>query len=209
MPGKRFKADETITFSDEDPVPSQLPHSDPMVVSAEIQGFQVKRVFVDSGSSVEIMFTSCFDQLGIRRQNLRPSASPLSGFTGKVVVPLGMIALKVTMVDDRDRGEQTSVLCNFAIIDAASPYNVIIGRPWISQARAVCSLYHLTMKFPTEGGIATVMGDQLAARSCMVNAIKEARRVQEPKEEPRQEDKPDDPFSLVCMVQEDGDGTES
>jgi len=151
-----------------------------MVISAEIQGFQVKRVFIDGGSSVEIMFASCFDQLGIGRHNLKPSSSPLSGFTGKVVVPLGTIALQVTVVDDVDRGKRVSALCNFAIIDAPSPYNVIIGRPWISRTRAVCSLHHLLIKFPTEAGIASVRGDQNAARSCMVAAIKDARRSQNP-----------------------------
>ena len=100
--GKRFKPSEVITFSEEDAIPPQVPHSDPMVVTAEIEGFVVKRVFVDDGSSVEIMFASCFDQLGIGRQNLRPSLSPLSGFTGKPETPVGIIPLNVTMINDDD-----------------------------------------------------------------------------------------------------------
>ena len=54
--GKRFRPSETITFSEADAVPPQVPHSDPMVISAEVEGFLVKRVFIDDGSSVEIMF---------------------------------------------------------------------------------------------------------------------------------------------------------
>jgi hypothetical protein len=173
---KRLRPDETITFSDADAVPNQTPHSDPMIIAATIGNTLIKRVFVDDGSGVEVMFVDCFDKLDIGRENLQKCTSPLSGFTGRTVIPLGQITLPVT-VSEGDRGITFS--CTFAVINAVTPFNVILGRPWMTQARAVWSPHHLMMKFPTDKGIASIRGDQATARSCMLTALKDARKVRE------------------------------
>ena len=45
----------------------------------------------------------------------------------------------------------------FAIVRAASPYNVLLGRPGISILKAVPSTIHAMFKFPTPGGVATII----------------------------------------------------
>ena len=60
-----------------------------------IANFEVKRVLIDTGCSLDIMFASIFDQLGISRDRLRPVATPLVGFNGSSIQPLGMIELPV------------------------------------------------------------------------------------------------------------------
>ncbi|GJY68324.1 hypothetical protein Tco_0471306 [Tanacetum coccineum] len=58
----------------------------------------VRRIYVDGGSSSEIMCEHCFRNLSYRtRSRLRGSRNPLVGFSGEVNYPLGVIDLEVTM----------------------------------------------------------------------------------------------------------------
>ncbi|MEJ1821116.1 retrotransposon gag family protein, partial [Escherichia coli] len=49
---KRFRKDEAITFSEDDPVPATVPHQDALVIQAVVANKLVKRVYIDSGASV-------------------------------------------------------------------------------------------------------------------------------------------------------------
>ena len=43
-------------FSDEDKIGTIQPHNDALVITLQIGGYDVKRVMVDQGSAVEIMY---------------------------------------------------------------------------------------------------------------------------------------------------------
>ncbi|GJS70355.1 reverse transcriptase domain-containing protein [Tanacetum coccineum] len=59
-------------------------------------GYLVRRVYVDEGSSVEVMFEHCFEKLPEKvRARLRETRTDLVGFAGKVAKPLGKINLEV------------------------------------------------------------------------------------------------------------------
>ena len=55
----------------------------------------MKRVLVDQGSGVEIMYQG----LNLRLKDLDKYDSPLMGFDGKMVVPQGMVKLPVQVSD--------------------------------------------------------------------------------------------------------------
>ena len=65
------------------------------MVTLQITGFDVKRVMVDQGSGVEIMYPDLFRGLGLKLEDLSSYNVPLVGFNGKVTVPKGMIQLPV------------------------------------------------------------------------------------------------------------------
>lgn len=50
------------------------------------------------------------------------------------------------------------VMANFIVVNAFSPYMAILGRPWIHAIRAVPSMLHMKVKFPTEDGVNVVEG---------------------------------------------------
>ena len=62
----------SITFSDSDLEGCQHPHDDPLVIQAVVANKTVHWVLIDNGSSVDIIFTSAFDKMGIRRERMEP-----------------------------------------------------------------------------------------------------------------------------------------
>ena len=82
-------------FSDEDTIGTFQPYDDVLVVTLRIGGYDVKRVLVDQGSGVEIMYPDLYKGLNLKLKDLSKYDSPLVGFDGRVVVYRGMIKLLV------------------------------------------------------------------------------------------------------------------
>ena len=111
----------------------------------------------------------------IGRDQLRSMNSPLVGFGGMKVQPIGTISLPVVV---GSYPQQIARNVNFLIVDCSSSYNAIIGRPTLNSWKAVTSTYHLSIKFPTEHGVGQVQGDQLAARECYLAMLAMDEQVQ-------------------------------
>ena len=124
----------------------------------------MKRVMVDQGSATEIMYHDLYKGLSLRAKDLTPYSSPLVSFEGKVIIPKGQIRLPV------QTGSKT-VEVDFIVVDAYSPYTAIVARPWLHTLGAVSSTLHQKVKYPAEGRIKKILGDQVMVRQCMVAAI--------------------------------------
>ena len=125
----------------------------------------MKRVMVDQGSAAEIMYPDLYKGLSLRSEDLMPYSSPLVSFEGKVIIPNGQIRLLVQI------GSET-VEVDFIVVNAYSPYTAIVARPWLHTLGAVASTLHQKIKYPSEGQIEEILGDQDMARQCMVAAIR-------------------------------------
>ena len=60
---------------------------------------------------------------------------------------------------------------DFIVVDAYSPYTAIIARSWLYTLGVVSSTLHQKVKYPLEGQIKEIVGNQTMARQCMVVAI--------------------------------------
>ncbi|GKB34841.1 hypothetical protein Tco_0879783 [Tanacetum coccineum] len=70
----------------------------PVVVDALIEGFRVRSIHVDGGSSLEVMYEHCFRNLSYQtRSRLKESRIPLVGFSGEVNYPIGVIDLRLLL----------------------------------------------------------------------------------------------------------------
>ncbi|GJS89984.1 hypothetical protein Tco_0772620 [Tanacetum coccineum] len=68
---------------------------EPLIVEAEVEGYLVRRVYVDEGSSVEVMFEHCFENLNPKiKAGLRETQTDLVGFAGEISKPLGRLGKK-------------------------------------------------------------------------------------------------------------------
>ena len=73
------------------------PHNDSLVIMLNIEGFNAKRILVDNGSSVDIIYLSAFQQLKLDPKRLCPFESPFINFNGDRVYPKGIVTLTVTV----------------------------------------------------------------------------------------------------------------
>ena len=94
--------------------------------------------------------------MNLGRDQLCPMHSPLVGFGGMKVQPVGTISLSV-VVGAYPQQETRNV--NFLVVDCSSSYNAIIGRLTLNSWKVVTSTYHLSVKFPTEYGVGEMQGD--------------------------------------------------
>ena len=60
------------------------------------------------------------------------------------------------------------------VIKGRSSYNAILGRPTLVAMKAVTSIYHLCLKFPTPGGVGVIWGNQYEARMCYTTSVRSA-----------------------------------
>ena len=94
---KRARVDVPLIlgFSNEDKVGTIQPHDDALVVTLRIGGYDVKRVMIDQGSAVDIMYPDLYKGLGLKPEDLAAYSFPLVSFEGRMVAPKGLIRLPV------------------------------------------------------------------------------------------------------------------
>ena len=130
------------------------------------------------------------------------------------VRPVGTITLPIVV---GTYPQQIAKEVNFLVVDCSSSYIANIGRTTLNSWKAVTSIYHLSVKFPTDYGIGQVQGDQLAARECylamlamdehvQIMSIEERRVVTEPTEVlegiPLEEDNPEKFTRIATSMEE-------
>ncbi|XP_030970955.1 uncharacterized protein LOC115991399 [Quercus lobata] len=189
-----------LGFSNEDNVRTIQPHDDVLVIILRIVGYDVKRVLVDQGSAVKVMYLNLYKGLNLKPEDLTVYNSPLVSFEGKTVTPVKVMYLnlyKGLNLKPEDLTVYNSPLVSFEgktvtprshirlpiqigsnimeldfiVVDAYSPYTAIVARPWLHALGAVSSTLHQKVKYPLEGQVKEVIRDQAMAQQCMVSAI--------------------------------------
>ena len=139
----RVMAVPTLGFSEEDKEGTfQL--DDALMVILRIGGYNVKRVLMDQGSRVEIIYPDLYKGLNLKLEDLEKYESPLVGFDGRMVIPRGMIKLPMQAKD-----KEVEVI--FIVVEAYSLYTAILVRSWLQTMGVVSSTLHLKVKYPTQG----------------------------------------------------------
>ena len=117
------------------------------------------------------MYPNLYKELNLRAEDLTPYSSLLVSFEGKIIIPKGQIRLPV------HTGSKV-VEVDFIVVDAYSPYIAIVARPWLHTLRAVSSTLYQNVKYPSEGQIKEILGDQSMAWQCLVAAIQHKPKVE-------------------------------
>ncbi|GJZ02189.1 reverse transcriptase domain-containing protein [Tanacetum coccineum] len=136
----------------------------PMIIEEEIGGHCIHRMYVDGGSASQILYEHCFSRLRPEVKNqLIPATTPLIGFSGEIIWPIGQIQLLVKIGDE---DHSTSAWMNFVVVRSPSPYNEIIERPGVRKLQAVPSTAHGMLKIPVDGGVITLTSRKLVLLEC-------------------------------------------
>ena len=145
-----------MTFTNEDAGRVHHPHDDAIIITLLIVDYTTRRVLIDNRSSADILYYPAFQQMRLGRDQLHPVNSPLVGFEGINVQPVGTITLPVVA---KAYPQQVTKEVNFLVVDCSSSYNAIIGQPTLNNWKAMTSTYHVSIQFPIDYEIGLMQGD--------------------------------------------------
>ncbi|GAV77645.1 hypothetical protein CFOL_v3_21116 [Cephalotus follicularis] len=100
---KMGESQTMISFSDDDLEGVLLSHYDPIVIELSIDLFLVRRILIDGGSSIHILYKEAFDNLKMAEQSLKPVKTSLIGLSGEVVYPMGLVTLPVFIREPKSK----------------------------------------------------------------------------------------------------------
>jgi hypothetical protein len=124
-------SEQPIEFNREyHPITIPRPENAPLVLKAQIGGYDVERVFMDAGSGINLIDTKTLRAMHISLEFLKPIDSSFHGIVpGSANYLLGRIAFNVCFGNCQNYRKEK---LDFEIMDWPSQYHAILGRPAFS-----------------------------------------------------------------------------
>jgi hypothetical protein len=158
-------SDQPVRFSRADH-PRKVPrqgHS-PMVLKAQIGGYDVGRVFMDAGSGINLIYARTLKAMCISLEILKPTYCSFHGIVpGAANYPLGKIELDVCFGDSSNYHREK---LEFEVTDWPSQYYAILGRPTFAKFMAIPHYAYLALKIPGPKGTIMVQGSFEVSNTC-------------------------------------------
>ena len=128
---------------------------------------------IDNGASSNILFKAAYENMGLQLKDLTPCLQPVYGFSGQGVAPLGKMSLPLTV---EQAPTSMTIMTQFLILDVPSAFNVMLGWPALYDLKAITSIFHSCLKFPTKNGVGCLRENQQSARECYNLLVAKAKK---------------------------------
>jgi hypothetical protein len=136
---------------------------DPIVFS-ETHTCRFSCVLIDGGSSINFIYRTSMEKLGIPEIQLKPTKLTFHGIMpGHSCTPMGRIELEV-LFGGKDNHRREPIW--FEVVDLNSPFHALLGRPALAKFMAVPHYAYLKMKLPGPRGVITVTGCNKKSIEC-------------------------------------------
>ena len=113
----------------------------------------VSRVLIDNGSTLNVCPMSTIERLNVDTSLIHPTTIIIRAFDGTLWEVQDQIELAIGI-------GPMIFMVNFQVIKVDSPYNMLLGRPWLHTAGAIASTLHRRLKFPSEDLLITIMAEK-------------------------------------------------
>jgi hypothetical protein len=135
-----------------------------LVLEAQIGGFTTKKVFMDGGSSINLIYTDTLCKMRIPVSDLKPLETSFHGIVpGKPTYPLRRINLDVIFgIPKNFRMEAI----DFEVVDWPSQYHAILGQLAFARFMAVPHYAYLKLQMPGSKGPLTISGSFARSEHC-------------------------------------------
>jgi hypothetical protein len=121
-------------------------------------------MLIDGGSSINLLYRSSMEKLGIPLTQLKPSQLTFHGIVpGHSCTPMGRVQLEVLF---GKKGNSRREPIWFEVVDISSPYHALLGRPALAKFMAVPHYARLKMKLLGPRGVITVSGSFKKSLAC-------------------------------------------
>jgi hypothetical protein len=159
----------TITWGREDhprlmPSPGEYALVLDPIMCSDTHTCRFSRVLINGGSSINLLYRSSMEKLGIPLAQLKPSRLTFHGIVhGHSCTPMGRVQLEVLF------GKKGNSRCEpiwFEVVDISSPYHAQLGRPALAKFMAVPHYAYMKMKLPGPRGVIIVSGSFKKSLAC-------------------------------------------
>ncbi len=130
-----------------------------------VNGFRMRKVLMDGGNGLNIMYADTLKGMGIPMSRLSESSMQFHGVVlGRKARSLGQIALDVVFGSDKNfRKEKLT----FEVVDFQSAYHAILGHPAYARFMALPCYVYLKLRMPGPKGVITIIGNRQRAEECL------------------------------------------
>ena len=143
-----------ISYSNKDLTKKGKHHSDPLHITVDAKGKRIPMVLIDDGNALNVCPLKTASCLGLSIEDFVLTNQHVKEYDNSRREVLGTITLEFTIGPMVKRVE-------FQILNIASCFKMLLGRPWIHDIEAVPSCLYQKVRFPHEGAIVTIYGDTL------------------------------------------------
>jgi hypothetical protein len=127
--------------------------------------FRFSHMLIDGGSSVNLLYRTSMEKLGIPAIQLKPSWLTFHGIMpGLSCSPMGRIQLDVLFGEKGNNHRETIW---FKVVDLSSPYHMLLGRPALAKFMVVPHYTYLKIKLPGPRGVITITGCYKKSMECL------------------------------------------
>ena len=144
----------TISYSDKDLTKKGKHHNDPLHIIVDAKGKRIPMVLIDDGSALNVCPLKTTSCLGLSIEDFVSTDQHVRAYDNSRREVLGTMTLELTIGPMIKKVE-------VQVLNIASCFNMLLGRPWIHDTEAVPSSLYQKVRFSYEGAIVTIYGDTL------------------------------------------------
>ena len=142
-----------ISFTNDELPPEGREHTLPMHIMVKCEDMIVSRVLINNGLALNICPMSTIEHLNMDTSLICLTTMIIRAFDGTLRKVQGEIELTIGI-------GPMFFMVNFQVIKVDSPYNMLLGRPWLYTIGAVASTLHRRCKFPSVDLLITIMAEE-------------------------------------------------
>ncbi|KAF5934572.1 hypothetical protein HYC85_030743 [Camellia sinensis] len=142
----------TLTFSDKELPPKGTNHNKPLYISVECRGKWVPVVLIDTGSAINVCPSRTAYAIGLKPADFVPTTQVIKTYDNTSREVMGTVKIQTQVGPGQHNIE-------FHVLDVPATFNLLLGRPWLHQVKAVSSTLHQMLKYPHGKGVAIVFGN--------------------------------------------------
>ena len=136
-------------FDDELPLEGR-DHTLAMHIIVKCEDMIFIKVLIDNGSSLNVYLMATHECLKVDMSLIWPTTTIIRAFDGMHREVQGKIELMIEI-------GLRFFMVNFQVIKVDSPYNMLLGNPWLRTTGVVMSLLHRRLKFISDNQLITIM----------------------------------------------------
>ena len=129
-----------VSFSEDELPLNGRDHTLAMHIVVKCEDMIVAKVLIYNGLALKVCLVAILEHLKVDTSLIKPSTMINRAFDSMLREVQGEIEL---MIETGPR----SFMVNFQVIKVDSPYNMLLGRPWLQTAGVVASTLHRRLKF--------------------------------------------------------------